>query len=72
MGYRARKRRERERAIAELRKSQRNLSEAEQELQRRLNMHLDTIDRKAAMERILDENHIADLMFEALSERRRK
>lgn len=66
-----RKRARHDKAIEELRKSQANLSKAEKELQKRLDLHLDTIERRERMERVLEENHIADLMFDALSKRRR-
>ena len=59
-------------AISELKTSQANLHRAERDLQKRLDQHIDTIERQDRMRGILDENHIADLMFEALSERRRK
>jgi prefoldin subunit 5 len=59
-------------AIAELKQSKANLHKAERDLQKRLDQHLDTIERQSRMRHILEENHIADLMFEALSERRRK
>jgi len=62
----------REDAIEELKKSKANLHKAERDLQKRLDQHLDTIERQKRMRGILKENHIADLMYEALSERRRK
>lgn len=59
-------------AIAELKQSQVNLHKAERELQKRLDQHIDTIKRERRMQSILDKNHIAEIMFDALSERRRK
>jgi hypothetical protein len=66
------KRIRREEALKELHKSRENLEQAELVLQERIERHPDTLEKHAKMERVLKKNHIADLMFEALAEQRRK
>lgn len=70
MGLFTRKRTREELAIEQLRESQKNLRRAESDLQKRLDQHLDTIERKARIRSVLAQNHLADRMFDALSERR--
>lgn len=68
----ARHRARKEQAKAELHTSQKNLTHAEQELQKRVDRHPDTLEKQERMERVLQVNHIADLMYEALSAQRSK
>jgi hypothetical protein len=46
------------------------LEQARTDLQEQLNALPDTIDVQQRMDKILKENHIADLMFEALAVKR--
>lgn len=68
----ARHRARKEEAKAELHASQKNLTHAELELQKRIEQHPDTLEKHERMKRVLEVNHIADLMYEALTEQRSK